>query len=171
MTSTKILRVILDIVLVINLIILILLPLLLTAIYDNTDLLTSLDRHAWESAPDITAQYQRPQDLPYESYPFYLGLLYACGLLTAWILAEGHLILRRIEKGLPFSARQPASFTRVGLAFMLLAMAFAVKIFCYNTLLTMFCCALFAVLALIGLVLRDLFAKAYQVKLENDLTI
>lgn len=168
---STLLRIILDIVLIINIITLIFLPFLLTALYQDPGILEQLDRYQSSVNPGSSLRSDYPADLPPSSYPFYLGFLYAAGLGTAWILTEGHLILRRLEKSQPFAERQAASFQRVGIAFFWLAVVFAVKVVFYNTLLTMFCCALFILLALIGMVLSEIFRQAYQVKTENELTI
>lgn len=168
---STLMRIIIDLILVINLIALILLPYWLQALYNDPDLIAQLDRQAYQSAPDITAQSEYPADFPASSYPFYLGFLYAAGLGTAWILLEGHFILRRLEKNQPFAERQSGSFIRVSLAFAWLALVLAVKIAFYNTVMTMFCCGLFIMLALVGRIMAEIFRQAYQVKSENELTI
>jgi hypothetical protein len=164
-------RIVIDLLLILNILALILLPWLLDVLYDNPTILAQLDRQSGQTGPDINLQSEYPADLPFSSYPFYLGFLYAAGCGTAWILLEGHLILRRLEKGQPFAKGQPGSFRRVAAAFALLAISFAVKIVFYNTLLTMFCCALFALFILIALILAEIFRQAYIVKTENELTI
>lgn len=168
---SSVLRVIIDIILVLNIIALLTLPIWLTALYNDPNLITQLDRYTYESAPDITARTEYPSDMPQSSYPFYLGFLYAAGLGTAWILAEGHFILRRLEKNQPFTERQSGSFRRVSLAFIWLALAFIIKVIVYNTIMTMVSCGLLIILAVIGLILSDIFRQAWQVKVDNDLTI
>ena len=168
---STLMRIIIDIILVINLMALLLLPLWLKALYDDPGLITQLDRQTYESVPDISADSEYPSDLPASSYPFYLGFLYAAGLGTAWILLEGHFILRRLEKNQPFAERQSGSFKRVSVAFAWLALVFAIKIAFYNTVMTMFCCGLFIMLALVGLIMAEIFRQAYLVKSENELTI
>lgn len=151
---SSLLRIVLDLILLLNLLTLFALPFLLDAIYRS---------------PELLVQY--PTDLIPSSYAFFLVFLYASGLGTAWILLEGHFILRRLELNQPFAARQSESFRRVGIAFVWLAVVFAVKIVLYNTLLTMFCCALFVLLVLVAVILAEIFSQAYQVKSENELTI
>ena len=168
---STLMRIIIDVIFVCNIAALILLPVWLTALYKDPSILLQLDRQTIASAPDITAVPEYPTDLPQSSYPFYLGFLYAAGLGTAWILAEGHFILRRLEKNQPFAERQSGSFKRVGAAFVWLALVFAVKIVFYNTVMTMFCCGLFLMLALVGLIMSEIFRQAYLVKSENELTI
>jgi hypothetical protein len=162
------LRILIDLLLLFNLIALILLPWLLTQLYTHPELLLQLE-HAEARTIDNAVRY--PGDLPPSSYPFYLAFLYGAGLCTAWLLAEGHLILRRLERGDPFAAGQTNAFRRIGLAFCLLAALFAVKCLFYITLLTLFCAALFVLLAMIALVLAEVFRQAYLVKSENELTV
>jgi hypothetical protein len=170
------LRIILDILLVANLIVLLLLPWLLNAIYADPALLGQLDRQTGEATADFNrgespAGPTYPSDVPADSYPFYLVFLYGAGFGTAWILAEGHWILRRLEKNVPFAAGQAASFRRVSYAFAGLAILFAIKIAVHNTLLTMFCAGLFLLLVLIAQILAEIFRQANLVKTENELTI
>ena len=168
---SRLLRIVLDLLLVLNVLALVLLPWMLNAVYRDPSLLQQLEVQTAQSVPDIVIRSEYPSDLPKSSYPFYLGFLYVCGFATSWVLAEGHRILRRMEKNEPFAAGQSASFRRVGAAFGLLAAAFAVKIWAYNTLLTMFCCALFLLLILTAVILAEIFSQAYAVKTDNELTI
>ena len=165
------LRILVDILLVANLAVLLLLPVLLNTLYENPELLLQLDRYDATQGPDIPIRPEYPSDLPPTSYPFYLGFLYVSGICTAWILLEGRLILRRLEKGLPFAAAQSGSFSRIAAACALLALIFTIKVAVYNTLLTMFCAAVFFLLTMIALVLAEVFRQAHQVKSENELTI
>lgn len=174
------LRILTDLLLLINILALILLPVLLPAVFRNLELpgpaATAEAAEAADSQPsrqplvsDRSSNY--PADVPPESYPFYLGFLYATGLGTAWILGEGHFILRRLERNQPFARGHAASFRRMSAAFVLLTLAFLVKILLYNTLLTMFCALLFIVLTVICLIFADIFHQAWLVKTENELTI
>jgi len=168
---SSLLRILTDLLLVLNIIALLMLPILLTAIYKNPDLISQLDRSASQDGLEIGLRSGDLADLPPASYPFYLCFLYASGIGTAFILLEGHKILRRLECGNPFSAGQSGSFRRMSLAFFLLAIIFAVKIFAYNTLLTMFCCFMFLMFGLVCLIMTAIFRQAYLVKSENELTI
>ncbi len=168
---SSLLRVIVDLLLILNILVLILLPWMLDAVYRDPDLLEQLEVRSVLAEPDVALRPEYPSDLPKSSYAFYLGFLYAAGVATAWILLEGHRILRRMEKSEPFAAGQTGSFHRVGIAFGVLAGAFAIKIVAYNTLLTMFCCALFLLLILVAVILAEIFSQAYAVKADNELTI
>ena len=168
---STVLRLITDLCLLLNILALIALPWLLTALYEQPDLLAQLNPQPAQSVPDSRIDNEYPVDLPPSSYPFYLGFLYFSGFGTAWILLEGHLILRRLEKNEPFAAGQAGSFRRIAGAFALLTVTFAVKIVAYNTLLTLFCGCVFLLLTLIALILSEVFRQAYAVKSENELTI
>lgn len=170
-STSRLLRFAVDLILIVNILALLMLPVWLSAVYKDPGLLSQLERQTTQTVPDSTFQSAYPSDLPESSYPFYLVFLYISGLGTAWILFEGHLILKRIEKGQSFVAGQSGSFRRVAGAFGVLALAFAVKIFTYNTLLTMFCCVLFILLVLIAWILSEIFRQAFTFKSENELTI
>lgn len=165
------LRYLADMLIVLNILALVLLPWILTAIYKNPELIIQLDQSSSRIGPDIRMASEYPSDLPPESYPFYLGFLYASGIGTAMILIQGHRILRRLERNEPFTVGQAGSFRLMAWAFFWLALAFMVKVFFYNTLLTMFCCLLFFAFGVVCLILADVFRQAWQVKTENELTI
>lgn len=185
------LRLLTDLLLLLNILALVLLPVLLPEIYRNPAVLAPFDgpgllprrtaaTASAQPAPGSSAASQPaaslpaaayPSDVPPDSYPFYLGFLLATGIGTAWVLGEGHFILRRLERGQPFAAGHAASFRRMAIAFALLTLAFAVKVLFYNTLLTIFCTLLFVVLLVICLIFADIFHQAWLVKTENELTI
>ncbi len=159
---------------ILNILALLFLPLILTQIYENPELIIQLDRPAGSASPagpDIYLDAELPSDLPSSSYRFYLVFLYASGIGTAVILIQGLLILNRIERGDTFCAAQAGTFRLMAIAFFWLALAFLVKIFFYNTLLTIFCCLLFFFFSLVCLILADVFRQAWLVKTENEMTI
>ncbi|MDD2579798.1 MAG: DUF2975 domain-containing protein [Eubacteriales bacterium] len=168
---TSILRWLIDGVLLINLLTLIGLPWILKLIYNHPDLFFQLELGHNLIGDGYSSAELYPSDMPLHSYTFYLVFLYLSGICTAWLLFEGHIILRRLERGWTFAPEQHRSFQRASLSLFLLCAIFVVKIFFYNTLLTMFCAALFLVLGLIAMTLADVFRQAWQVKSENDLTI
>lgn len=167
------LRLLTDLLLLLNLIALVLLPFLLKAVFNNPALLAPFDGPGLLSSlnPAAAGALGYPADVPPGSYSFYLAFLYATGISIAWVLAEGHFILRRLEHSQPFAKGNAGSFRRMAGAFMLLTLAFAVKIARYNTLLTVFCALLFVVLSVICLIFADIFHQAWLVKTENELTI
>lgn len=168
---TTVLRAFTTVLMILNILALVFLPLILSRIYQNPELIVQLDRSSEPAGPDIRLDAEIPTDLPAASYPFYLVFLYASGLGTAVILLQGYRILRRIERGEAFSATQAGSFRLMAIAFFWLALSFLIKIFVYNTLLTMFCCLLFFIFSLVCLILADVFRQAWLVKSENEMTI
>ena len=166
-----ILCLVIDLILILNVLALLLLPFLLNMLYEQPELFGPISPRAGEENPAGLVSHDYPADVPPDSYPFYLVFLYACGFGTAWILFEGRRILKRVAQGEPFHARQSQSFQHIGLALGLLTAAFTVKIFIYNTFLTLFCTAFFFILVFVALLLADLFRQAYLVKTENELTI
>lgn len=106
-----------------------------------------------------------------EPYWFILVFFYVCGTLALGILLQGHLILRTLEKNKPFDERNAKRFFRMGLFSLIIAIAFVVKIFMYNTLLTIAGAGIFALAALISFILSDVFSKAAKIWEEQQLTI
>jgi MFS family permease len=106
-----------------------------------------------------------------EPYWFIIAFFYICGVLALCILVQGHLILRTLEKNKPFDERNAKRFFRVGLFCLIIAIAFTVKVFMYNTLLTVAGAGIFAIAGLISFILSDVFGKAAQIWEEQQLTI
>lgn len=109
--------------------------------------------------------------IEYEPYNFILVFLYICGVFALGILIQGHLILRTLEKNQPFDVRNSKRFLRLGLMSLCIALVFFIKIFMYNTLLTITGAGLFALAALIAFILSDVFLKAAKIWEEHELTV
>jgi len=107
----------------------------------------------------------------YEPYNFILVFLYICGVFALGILLQGHLILRTLEKNQPFDARNSKRFFRLGVMSLCISCVFFIKIFMYNTLLTITGTGLFALAALIAFILSDVFLKAAKIWEEHELTV
>ncbi|NLT12373.1 MAG: DUF2975 domain-containing protein [Clostridiaceae bacterium] len=108
---------------------------------------------------------------PFEPYDFAVAFVYVCAVLFIGILIAGHFILRTLEKGNPFDARNSRRFTIVGLISLLLTIVFVAKIFMYNTLLTMLAAALFPLIGLVAFVLAEVFKQASDLWHEHQLTV
>jgi len=106
-----------------------------------------------------------------EDYTFMIWFLYICGILTLAVLVFGHLILRTIEKGLPFDFKNPLYFRYVGIFFLLLSAAFFIKLFFYGTILTFFCAGVFLIFALLAFIMSEVFRQASLIWEEHQLTI
>ena len=168
---STVVRYLADLLLIMNILALLFLPLILTALYENPQLLVQLDQAASERVPGSSLQSEYPSDLPPESYSFYLGFLYASGLGTALVLSQGHRLLKRFERNQPFARSQASAFRIMSAAFFWLSLAFLIKVFFYITLLTLFCFMLFLFFGVVCLILADVFRQAWQVQTENDMTI
>jgi hypothetical protein len=107
----------------------------------------------------------------YEPYIFILVFLYICGVFALGILIQGHLILRTLEKNQPFDAKNSKRFFQIGLMSLFIACVFFIKIFMYNTLLTITGTGFFALAALIAFILSDVFLKAAKIWEEHELTV
>jgi len=107
----------------------------------------------------------------YEPYNFILVFLYICGVFALGILLQGHLILRTLEKNQPFDAKNSKRFFRLGVMSLCISCVFFIKIFMYNTLLTITGTGLFALAALIAFILSDVFLKAAKIWEEHELTV
>lgn len=109
--------------------------------------------------------------IEYEPYNFILVFLYICGVFSLGILIQGHLILRTLEKNQPFDTKNSERFFRLGLLSLFIATAFFIKIFMFNTLLTITGTGLFALASLIAFILSDVFKKAAKIWEEHQLTV
>lgn len=99
-----------------------------------------------------------------ESYNFLLLFLYVCGFLTLGILALGHMFLRSLEKN-------PLWFRLLFVDLLLLTLSFLAKLLFYPTLLTMLGAYLLLLLALLALILSEIFRQACKIWEENELTV
>lgn len=106
-----------------------------------------------------------------EDFSFLLIFLYICGALTLFLLIMGHLMMRTLEKGLPFDPKNAGYFRWIGMDFLLLSVAFCIKILIYNTMLTIFCAGIFAVFSLLSMILSEIFRQASIIWEEHQLTI
>ncbi len=138
-----------DLLLVLNTIVLLTLPWLLAITYDSLSQIYYM----------------------VESYRFWLLFLYPCGLFTLLILILGHRILRNLEGRKPFARRNFRDLKRLGFVFLLLCLAFVVKIFFYSSILTIFCAGIFLVLTLLAWLLSETFRQACEIWEEHQLTI
>ncbi len=106
-----------------------------------------------------------------EDHTFLLWFFYVCGTLTCILLLLGHCLMRTLEKGLPFDPENARYLRSVGVVFLLLSAAFWVKVVVYITPLTLFCAGMFAIFALLALILSEVFRQASIIWEEHQLTI
>lgn len=106
-----------------------------------------------------------------ENYRMYLlCFLYAVGILVLWIIAELVLMLRTVTQD-PFVRRNSKALRRMGVVAIVCGGLFFLKCIQYFTPLTLICGGAFVLCGLFSLTLSGLFARAVEIKEENDLTI
>lgn len=106
-----------------------------------------------------------------EDFGFMLVFLYIAGSFTLFLLVIGHLFLRTLEKGIPFDPINTKYFRLLSLDFLLLAALFVIKNALYGTILTIVCAGMFLILAVLALILSEVFRQASIVWEEHQLTI
>jgi hypothetical protein len=106
-----------------------------------------------------------------ENYAFLVGFLYFVGAFLIVILFEIRRIFSTINSGNPFQSANAKSLKMIALMSLLITGSFIVKIFFFNTILTMATAVIFLIAGLFSVVLAEVFKQAVAFKEENDLTI
>ncbi len=106
-----------------------------------------------------------------ENYNFLLGFLYITGVVCLGLVNEIRKIFKTLNRRNPFMLDNVKSLNRVGVACFIIAVAYLVKIFFYNSVLTAIITMVFIIAGLFSVVLAEVFRQAIEVKEENDLTI
>ena len=106
-----------------------------------------------------------------ENYNFLLGFLYITGVVCLGLVNEIRKIFKTLNRRNPFMLDNVKSLNRVGVACFIIAAAYLVKIFFYNSVLTAIITMVFIIAGLFSVVLAEVFRQAIEVKEENDLTI
>lgn len=106
-----------------------------------------------------------------ENYNFLLGFLYITGVVCLVLVNEIRKIFKTLNRRNPFMLDNVKSLNRVGVACFIIAAAYLVKIFFYNSVLTAIITMVFIIAGLFSVVLAEVFRQAIEVKEENDLTI
>ncbi len=106
-----------------------------------------------------------------ENFYFLLVFLYITGLFALAILHEMRKIFKALNKRNPFIMENVRSLRHVAVASFLIAASYLIKIFFFNSFLTVIICMVFVIAGLFGIILSDVFHQAVVVKEENDLTI
>ncbi|MDP4159754.1 MAG: DUF2975 domain-containing protein [Bacillota bacterium] len=106
-----------------------------------------------------------------ENYNFLLGFLYITGIVCLGLVNEIRKIFKTLNRRNPFMMDNVKSLNRVGWACFIIAAAYILKIFLYNSVLTAIITMVFIIAGLFSIVLAEVFRQAIEVKEENDLTI
>jgi len=106
-----------------------------------------------------------------EKYWFLLPFLYITGFLALMILSELRRIFSTLNKRNPFTMSNVKSLKRMATASFAISAAYIVKIFLFNSFLTIILAMVFIIAGLFCIILAEVFRQAVIVKEENDLTI
>lgn len=106
-----------------------------------------------------------------ENYYFLLGFLYISGFVCLVLVNEVRKIFKTLNRRNPFMMDNVKSLNRIAVSCFLIAAAYVVKIFFYNSVLTVILTMVFIIAGLFSIVLAEVFRQAVEVKEENDLTI
>lgn len=106
-----------------------------------------------------------------EKYPFLLVFLYVTGLLALVIVFEILRIFKTLNRRNPFMMDNVNSLKRIALMSFLISAAYTIKIFAFNSFLTIILAMVFVIAGFFAIILAEVFYQAVTVKEENDLTI
>lgn len=106
-----------------------------------------------------------------ENYNFLLGFLYITGIVCLGLVNEIRKIFKTLNRRNPFMMDNVKSLNRIGGSCFIIAAAYILKVFFYNSVLTAIITMVFIIAGLFSVVLAEVFRQAIEVKQENDLTI
>ena len=106
-----------------------------------------------------------------EKYWFLLPFLYITGALAILIVNELRRIFKTLNRRDPFRRDNVKSFERLSACCFAIAFFYCVKIFVFNSFLTIILFMVFIIGGFFLLILAEIFRQAVAVKEENDLTI
>lgn len=106
-----------------------------------------------------------------ELYAFMLPFLYVTGISAAIIVFELRKIFITLNRMDPFRMDNVKSFRRMAVCCFIIAAAYVVKIFTFNSFLTIILFMVFVIGGFMLLIVSEVFRQAVVVKEENDLTI
>ena len=106
-----------------------------------------------------------------EKYWFMLPFLYITGFLALYFVFELRRIFRTLNRKDPFRTDNVKSFKSMSICCFAISFCYGVKIFAFNSFLTIILFMVFIIGGLFLLILAEVFRQAAIVKEENDLTI
>jgi hypothetical protein len=104
-------------------------------------------------------------------YAFFLPFLYLAGILALVLVNELRKVFKTLNRMDPFRMDNVRSFKRISVCCFAIAFLYAVKIFFFNSFLTIILFMVFVIGGFFLLILAEVFRQAVIVKEENDLTI
>lgn len=128
----------------------------------------------WISLPFILDKLLEMFSDVFFTLPSYKGFILAFLMLVGgsglYIIFELIRMFRTLH-GDPFVTRNVTALKRMGIAALVVTALFGVKCFAFFTPMTLVCALIMLMLSLFAFVLANLFKKAVEYKLENELTI
>ncbi len=106
-----------------------------------------------------------------ENYYFLLGFLYLNGAFYIAMVYQMKKIFKTLNNKNPFLRENVQSFRQIAVFSIFSALTYVVKIFFYNSILTVIVSAIFIMIGLFSLIMSEVFNEAVYVKEENDMTI
>lgn len=106
-----------------------------------------------------------------ENYYFLLPLLYVTGFFCLWIVLEMRKIFNTLNRKDPFKMDNVLSLKKMAYSAFVISAAYFIKIFFYNSFLTVIIAMVFIIAGLFCIILAEVFKQAVVYKEENDLTI
>ena len=106
-----------------------------------------------------------------EVYWFLLGFLYISGFFCLVTVYEMRKIFKTLNRKDPFMADNVKSLKRIAFASFIISACYVVKIFVFNSFLTIILAMIFIIAGLFTVILAEVFRQAVEFKQENDLTI
>jgi|LSQX01.2.fsa_nt_gb hypothetical protein len=106
-----------------------------------------------------------------ELYAFLLPFLYATGIAATVAVFELRKVFITLNRMDPFRSDNVVSFRRISMCCFFIAAAYVVKIFMFNSFLTIILFMVFVIGGFMLMILSEVFRQAVKVKEENDLTI
>ncbi|MGI6777709.1 MAG: DUF2975 domain-containing protein [Acetivibrionales bacterium] len=106
-----------------------------------------------------------------EKYVFMLVFLYITGFFALVIVYEIRNIFKTLNRRNPFMMDNVKSLKHIAVASFVISAAYVVKIFVFNSFLTIILAMVFVIAGFFSIILAEVFRQAVEVKEENDLTI
>ncbi|MCX7708476.1 MAG: DUF2975 domain-containing protein [Clostridia bacterium] len=106
-----------------------------------------------------------------ESYWFLMGFLYISGFFSIMILHDMRKIFKSLNKKDPFIIENVKCLHRIAVSSFGISICYIIKIFTFNTFLTIILTMVFIIAGLFTIILAEVFKQAVKYKEENDLTI
>jgi hypothetical protein len=104
-------------------------------------------------------------------YAFFLPFLYVTGIIALALVNELRKVFKTLKRMDPFRMDNVRSFKIMSACCFAIAVLYAVKMFVYNSFLTIILFMVFIIGGFFLMILAEVFRQAAIVKEENDLTI